>query len=551
MVRSRLSRLSKSYSHGFTLVELMIVVVVSALLVGAITAFILSATNQFAINTARGQMNTQITSATNRLENDIRYARLILEENSVADSSAPSNDNRWNSNNTQLVLGATARNSANTPLGSDYTDKLDNYVYYLKNATLYRRVLAHPDSNNRYTTTTCPQTIEGGCTSDTTILRNVESLEFTYQDATGAETANYDEATIVKMAITTKTSQSQHTIELSNSTTFRLALADTPPQTPPGIPDLPGSINAGYGGIQVGISSSFSANGDVSTLGNFTIGSSSHVTVKDIYASHLNCGPTYNLQYGTRCPANPAPILTDGSNISLTAHSACAPATPVVTTSNSSSVISIGSLTTSCELPSALPVFDKQALVGSIPAENTTTGNINCFGNSGRTFEFQGNHRHLGDIDFSGGTCDGIITSSGVLYIDGELKLGFGSGMAIHPSVTDPVTIVVNGRIVVYNATIGNNDTPKPNIITFDSVNEACSHSTSCNSLSMQDLYDSGRSVNHGILVHHSSSIVYANFYAPFSRIRFTTSPKVETNEIYGQQVDIDHGHLGSFTVAP
>lgn len=258
------------------------------------------------------------------------------------------------------------------------------------------------------------------------------------------------------------------------------------------------------------------------------------------------------MKYGTLCPASPAPIRTgSGSNISLTANTACGPANPVAEKASSSTVLSIANTITDCNLPSELPVFDKQALVGNIPAENTTTGTLNCFGNSGKTFEFPGNHRHVGNLDFGGDSCNGKITSGGVLYIDGSLNIGWGSYLEVDPSVTEPVTVVVNGRVIVYNGRLGTSGLPKLNLIMFYSVNNACSSSPTCNSLSMKDLYDSARSVNHNMLIHHSSTNVYANLYAPFSTIRFTTSPKVETSEIYGQKVEISHGHLGSFTVAP
>lgn len=501
-------------------------------------------TDQFTVSTARGQLNVQLTSATNRFENDIRYSRSVLPNNTVSDSSAPSNDDSWNSGASQLVLGTTARDDANEPLGSGYTDELDNIIYYINSDTLYRRLLANPDSSNRYEApTTCPQTSTGGCSDDTAILHNVDSFNLTYYDSTGGETTDYSSVENIKVDITLKIDESRQDISLNGSSTFRLFEGTTAsPPTGGGGPSGPifppslAPLTAGYGGLSMSSAGlELSPTVEIVSYGDLSISEASYLWVGGISLGHKNCGTGSN--YGSSCPSSPAPGIVDGSAL-LVQGIVCGPTLPVVTGN-----ILAGTQTTDCDVPGTPPTINKEVLTKNIPTANTLPGQT-CSSIS-NPLTLQANYRYTGDVTMAS-YCTTTVQGEGVIYIDGDLTMD-NSYVDIESGSSD-VIFAVNGKVTIENGSgFAGSSSNKSTIVSFDSANSSCSGSSDCNTLSNSDLYSS----RNRVAVDISSSAVRANLYAPFARISIDEST-VESKNIFGQGVTISNlEDYNSLDIAP
>lgn len=173
---------------GMTVVELlvtlMLVVGISSIIVG----FSVDKIRQSAQQTIKYSLLSDAETGINTVANDIRLSARADDANRWQDENAPlapSNKLSWVSNGTTLVL-ATAAQNANAKIIFDdvhnYVSTKNNYVYYVKNKTLYRRTLAAPVTGNKAKTTCPPAQSSASCPSDKVMMNNISAFTVRYYD---------------------------------------------------------------------------------------------------------------------------------------------------------------------------------------------------------------------------------------------------------------------------------------------------------------------------------------------------------------------------------
>lgn len=458
----------ESLSRGFTIVELILVIAISGILIVSLVSFISSMTKQFGITSARNAQTTQLSLATDRLDNDIKGATAVLNY-SPADPSGPSGM-PWQTSTNRLVLSTAARDSSDEPIPGSNGYATDTIIYYLKDGSLYRRVLAANYAGNRYTTKTCSATPSGGCASDTKITDNVQSITFFYYAKdTGASltpvtppiaTGN---VTTVKFKLTLTRQQSGQTISTESNTSSPLN------NKQPEEYSLNGKMFVGPGGLS-SLSSSVK-NGSINVVGNLDIPSTTLGEATNpitLNASNIACEAAGGVWPRSCTPAQPI----SGLQYKIFG-TVCATGQTTATYIDPTSGLQPG-----CTPTVQMPVFnkkrftDRMTLAASTPAECSFLKPV-----PERERVLAANTTYTGD--FKGTWCDTVLT--GDTYIKGDFIATTSGTMRIAEGVTKRPTIVVNGRIKLFAITIiPNSRGVAADFISFKSSNTTCSTSPTC-----------------------------------------------------------------------
>jgi prepilin-type N-terminal cleavage/methylation domain-containing protein len=178
---------TRNTQAGFTLVELMIVMIVTTILSLTIAAFVETWLQQESLSTARTNLLSNAENALDMINNDIKLSGSVDSDNRWADANGPGgNQYGWTSGSQILVLAKAAVDSSNNIIFSDpskYITQKDNEIYYLSGTTLYRRTLASSSSGDA-AVTTCPTALATPtCPADEVVATGVSNLTFTYYDA--------------------------------------------------------------------------------------------------------------------------------------------------------------------------------------------------------------------------------------------------------------------------------------------------------------------------------------------------------------------------------
>lgn len=182
-----MKRLKLNSQSGFTLVELIISMTVLTVVSAAVVSFTVSKTIQTARDATRADLLNNAQIGLDRMANDIRLSSKADDSNRWADTNGPISGNSysWQSNSSTLILASSAQDSSGNILFDDKADYIttkNNLIYYLKDGTLYKRVLAAPATGNSAITTCPPASATASCPADKTILTNVSSLTVLYYD---------------------------------------------------------------------------------------------------------------------------------------------------------------------------------------------------------------------------------------------------------------------------------------------------------------------------------------------------------------------------------
>lgn len=171
---------------GFTLVEGLVVLVVTTIMVLVITNFMLQNILQTALATTRDTIITEVEQSLDLAARDVRLSANADENNRWPDANSPGgsgNQYGWQSNGTTLVLATAAEDTGGNIIFSDphnYITQKNNIVYFAQDGTLYKRVIAAPVSGNG-SATTCPAaSASSSCPADKELLHNVTDFDITY-----------------------------------------------------------------------------------------------------------------------------------------------------------------------------------------------------------------------------------------------------------------------------------------------------------------------------------------------------------------------------------
>lgn len=197
----------KRNQSGMTIVELTITLILVTAISSLIIGFSVDKIRQSTQQTIKYELLSGAEKGLNIVANDIRLSARADDANRWEDDNAPlapSNKLSWMSNSTTLVLATAAQDSDKNVIFDDthnYVSAKNNYIYFLKDGTLYRRLLAAPVTGNAAVTTCPPEASTSSCPSDKTILNNVTSFSITYYDGSN-QAVTPSSARSISLAVT-------------------------------------------------------------------------------------------------------------------------------------------------------------------------------------------------------------------------------------------------------------------------------------------------------------------------------------------------------------
>lgn len=233
--------------HGFTTIELVIAITVSALLTGTLITIMLTWLGGYAITSARTTLRADSRRALTILSDDIRSASNAVDYNQWADDNAPlapattlgsspadtDQPYFWRSSTHQLLLIRSPRDSSGNAIFDDattFTGKKDNYVYYVDASNkLYRRAIPVPRTvyaTNALVIANCGgATASGGCpSSDFLLAQNVTknadgtpAFNISYYNNVGTPVSGATSVRAVVITLTLSVTQNGKPISITNS----------------------------------------------------------------------------------------------------------------------------------------------------------------------------------------------------------------------------------------------------------------------------------------------------------------------------------------------
>jgi type II secretory pathway component PulJ len=223
----RLSRLSLT-STGFTLVEALIVLVVTTAMVLVITNYMLSNTQQSVLANKRDTILKETQLSLDLAANDIRLSANADENNRWPDENSPggaADQFSWQSNASTLVLATAAQDQSGNIIFSDtknYITQKNNLVYFVKDGTLYKRIIA-AEINGNGAVTTCPATsATSSCPADKELLHDVSDFTVTYLNGQNQSVAPTDARSIeLAVTVTKKVFGQTQTVHYATRMVFR------------------------------------------------------------------------------------------------------------------------------------------------------------------------------------------------------------------------------------------------------------------------------------------------------------------------------------------
>lgn len=212
---------------GYTLVELVVATAVVSVLTLVMMNFMATRFADNAIKNARSDMQLQAQRAIDIITRDIKLSASVDSNNRWSDNYAPdspTNNYSWVSDSDTLILAHPATNTNNDVLWQDaqgYVSYKDDYIFFVSNGTLYKRILPATVSGNRVSLT-CPSGT-ANCNADIKLANNVDYFNVQYF-ATGSD-AGPDPAPSRSVDVTLRLSKKVFgktiTEEKREHTTFR------------------------------------------------------------------------------------------------------------------------------------------------------------------------------------------------------------------------------------------------------------------------------------------------------------------------------------------
>ena len=187
-----MSELKRLDQAGITLVELLIALLLTTAISGLIISFSVDKLQQSSEQTVKYDLLTNAETGLNRVANDIRLATSADDNNRWQDAyapGAPSNELSWQSNGSTLVLAIAAQDSSHNIIfddAHDYISAKNNIIYYVSGSSLYRRILAAPNSGNAALTTCPPGSASASCPADADVLDNISAFAVQYYGSDGS-----------------------------------------------------------------------------------------------------------------------------------------------------------------------------------------------------------------------------------------------------------------------------------------------------------------------------------------------------------------------------
>jgi prepilin-type N-terminal cleavage/methylation domain-containing protein len=195
----------KHRQGGFTLVELLVATAVAGIIIIIVMGFTANYLKNSSIQEARDTLLSDAQLGLERVNQAIRLSADADDTNRWPDNNGPGgNQLGWQSTGDTLVLATAAQDSSGNIIFQDplhYVTAKDNYIYFVSNGTLYRRLLAAPVSGNA-AATSCPAAkATSSCPADNTLMQNVSSFSVTYIDGNGDVASDPANARAIQLSV--------------------------------------------------------------------------------------------------------------------------------------------------------------------------------------------------------------------------------------------------------------------------------------------------------------------------------------------------------------
>jgi type II secretory pathway pseudopilin PulG len=212
-------------SAGFTITELVLSITVA----GILAVILFTATFYYYVNAAQTEASTNLAlesqSILTQLTEDMRLADSIASTNTITDSNGPGGGWVTSDPSNIIIIENPAVDSSrniiyNSSTGSPYRNEL---VYFVSGTNMYKRTLANSSAVGNTAKTTCPKaSASSTCPPDRLFSENVNSITFTFYDASDSTTANAASARSVSLSVNLAKKSFSKNITLSNSTRVTL-----------------------------------------------------------------------------------------------------------------------------------------------------------------------------------------------------------------------------------------------------------------------------------------------------------------------------------------
>lgn len=209
---------------------MIIAIFIASLVAVSIGGFIYTMTKQYSVSVARNTMAAELSKATNRLDNDIKFATGALSISPIDPSGPQNNAGKWATNTSSnldtVVLATMARDVNGNSINNTHPGYADSIIYYVRDGNLFRRIVAANQTGNRYTTLTCTLTPTGGCPTDEKVLENLKSFNVTLYTENETATSNPQLAKSIKLEIKLEVQKSGQALTQSSTLSSRFQGAE-------------------------------------------------------------------------------------------------------------------------------------------------------------------------------------------------------------------------------------------------------------------------------------------------------------------------------------
>lgn len=181
--------------QGFTLTELIVVISVIGILVTVIATVVINNLQAIARENNRAELIRSSQLGLDLITENARLGSNAKTSNRWPDMNAPAAAGgdyfSWQSDAQTLIVSSPVVDTSGNIVFLDttqYVPETNEEVYYLKDRTIHRRIIAASGVANNRRKTTCPDDrTSATCRADAKIMDNVDSIEFKYFDVQGNE----------------------------------------------------------------------------------------------------------------------------------------------------------------------------------------------------------------------------------------------------------------------------------------------------------------------------------------------------------------------------
>lgn len=217
--------MKKIDQSGITIVELMISVAIATSIVTVLSAISIGFFGSAVRSQVTAQMATDSHFLLRAMIEDLRLGNGIGETNVLADANAPGGG--WTTGDTNNVLiinlpATTANNDIiyNPETGDPYSNE---YVYFINDTTLYKRLIKNSAAPGNNISTSCPDSaVSATCPADRKYSRYVDDMTLTFYDNGNNVTSNVSEARSVMVGVTMSRQVFGKNLVLNNSILTKL-----------------------------------------------------------------------------------------------------------------------------------------------------------------------------------------------------------------------------------------------------------------------------------------------------------------------------------------